>query len=475
MTEPKPTPWPADEIVRRPVAKLVPYARNARTHSKEQVRQIAASIREWGWTNPVLIDEDDGVIAGHGRLLAAEMLGIVMVPCVVARGWTRQQRQAYVLADNQLALNAGWDRDMLRVELGELRDGGFDLGLVGFDPLELRSMLDEAVDLTQVSEEHVERPDAPASRAGDLWIMGRHRLLCGDSTSSADVQRLLAGRVPFLMVTDPPYGVDYDPGWRNRAGVSQTARTGKVQNDDRADWTEAWRLFPGDVAYVWHASRHAAVVSDSLRAAGFEVRSQIVWRKQRFALSRVNYHWQHEPCLYCVRDSAGDLTADQEQQVLAEVREMLRGGYDDDHVPCWYSIRRSRSARWIGDRKQSTIWDVDVTDDGEKNRHGTQKPLEVMGRPIRNHDAPEVYEPFCGSGTTLVACEILGRTCLAMEIDPGYVDVIVRRWQNRTGQQAVLDSDGSTFDAIVSRRVETRAEPVTGDGAGSVGVVPTDG
>ena len=451
-------PWPSDEIVRRAVSVLVPYARNARTHSKDQVRQIAASIREFGWTTPVLIDEQDGIIAGHGRVLAAQMLGIEDVPCIVARGWTKAQRQAYVLADNHLALQAGWDRDLLKIEIGDLRDQGFNLDLLGFPKLELSSLLQGDGDLQNVNEEHVERPETATSRLGDLWVLGRHRLLCGDATSAADVGRLLGTQRPFLMVTDPPYGVDYDPAWRNRAGVSASQRTGKVANDDRADWTPAWRLFPGDVAYVWHAGRHASVVDGSLQAVGLEVRSQIVWRKTKFALSHGHYHWQHEPCLYAVR--GGALTPDQEQQVLAEVRALLAGGLDDDHVPCWYSMRKGAVARWIGDCKQSTVWDIEVSDDGDKNRHGTQKPLECMGRPMRNHDAELVYDPFCGSGTTIVAAEILGRTCLAMELDPTYVDVIVQRWQNRAGQQAVLDASGRTFSETVAERAELGSRPV---------------
>lgn len=450
----QPRPWPADAVERRAVSALIPYARNARTHSKEQVRKIAGSIREFGWTSAVLVDEEGGIIAGHGRVLAAQLLGLTDVPCVVARGWTEAQKRAYVIADNQLALAAGWDRELLRVELSDLQSTGFDLGLLGFPDLELRSLLGPDADLSDVREQHVDRPEVPASRRGDVWHCGRHRVLCGDATAPADVQRLLGTQKPFLMVTDPPYGVDYDPSWRNEAGVSSSKRTGKVKNDDRADWTPAWRLFPGDVAYVWHAGRHATVVDGSLRSAGLEVRSQIVWRKSRFALSRGQYHWQHEPCLYAVR-GAQDLSPEQERAVLEEVRALLRGGFEDDHVPCWYSMRKGASARWIGDRKQSTVWDIDVSDDGDKNRHGTQKPLECMGRPMRNHDAELVYDPFLGSGTTLVAAELLGRTCLGLELDPGYVDVIVQRWQNRTGEQAVLGEQGRAFSEIAAERAET--------------------
>ncbi len=406
--------WPASEIVRRPVAKLVPYARNSRTHSKEQVKQLAASIKEWGWTNPILIDEDDGIIAGHGRVMAAQMLGIVDVPCTVAKGWTRAQKQAYVIADNQLATQAGWNREMLKVELNELASLDFDLELVGFPDLELKGLLQDEGELQEGYEKTIEVPKDPISKAGTLWTLGRHRLLCGDSTNEDHVVRLLDGAKPRLMVTDPPYGVEYDPDWRNRAGVAKTERVGKVQNDDRVDWTEAWQLFPGDACYVWHAGRYCGEVARSLEAAAFEIRTQIIWSKSRFAMGRGNYHWQHEPC--------------------------------------WYAVRKGKKAHWIGDRSQSTVWNIKVTDDGDKTIHGTQKPLECMGRPMRNHDAPEIYEPFCGSGTTLIAAEMLGRTCFAMELDPGYVDVIVQRWEDRTGGKAI-DGDGRTFEELTAARV----------------------
>jgi DNA modification methylase len=204
--------------------------------------------------------------------------------------------------------------------------------------------------------------------------------------------------------------VEYDPDWRNRAGLSNTKRTGKVLNDDRADWTEAWKLFPGDVVYVWHGARHCVEVASSIERAGFEVRTQIIWAKSRFALGRGNYHWQHEPC--------------------------------------WYGVRVGRTAHWIGDRSQSTVWSIPVTDNGETSHHGTQKPIEAMGRPIRNHDSEHVYEPFAGSGTTLIACELLGRRCFAMELSPGYCDVVVQRWENRTGGKAVLEGTGEGFGVV---------------------------
>jgi hypothetical protein len=247
--------WPIDRLETREISALIPYARNARTHTDEQIAQIAASIREWGWTNPILIDEEGGIIAGHGRVLAAQQLGLDRVPAAIAEGWTEAQKVACRLADNQLALNAGWDLEILSSEVKGLREWGFDLSLLGFADFDAL-LADKTEGLTD--------PDAapplsehPVSQLGDLWLLGRHRLLCGDSTVATDVERVLAGVEPHLMVTDPPYGVNYDPDWRNRAdranGKPYGARRRRVvQNDDRADWREAYSLFPGEVAYVWH-------------------------------------------------------------------------------------------------------------------------------------------------------------------------------------------------------------------------------
>ena len=273
-----------------PIAKLIPYARNARTHSPEQVAQIAASIREFGFTVPVLVDEQGTLIAGHGRLLGAQQLGITDVPTMVARGWTAAQIQAYRLADNQLALNAGWDRELLGLELGELKLGGFDLALTGFGELELGDLLADRTQGLTDPDDAPEAPEHPVSRTGDLWLLGRHRLLCGDSTVAADVERVLGGGVePHLMVTDPPYGVEYDPAWR-QLGWTGPRAIGKVENDGRSDWREAWSLFPGDVAYVWHASLKVHEVADSLISTGMELRATIIWVKQHFQISRG--HWQ---------------------------------------------------------------------------------------------------------------------------------------------------------------------------------------
>jgi DNA modification methylase len=407
--------WPADKVERWPIGRLIPHARNARTHSPEQVDQIAASIREWGWTNPILVSEDGTIIAGHGRVLGARKLGLTQVPIMVAAGWTEAQIRAYRIADNKLALNAGWDENLLALEFADLQELGFDLGLTGFGEGEIAAICSTIGGGLTDPDDVPEPPAEPVSKVGDLWLLGPHRLLCGDSTGKSDVAKVLGSLQPHLMVTDPPYGVDYDPAWRKDAGLKQnTQRLGKVANDDRADWREAWALFPGSVAYVWHAGRHASTVQNSLAAAGFEVRSQIIWAKDRFALSRGHYHWQHEPC--------------------------------------WYSVRKG-SAHWAGDRKQSTLWQIPARE-GPGFEHATQKPVECMKRPIENNSSPgqAVYEPFSVSGTTIIAAEITGRICHAIELLPQYVDVAVRRWQDFTGKAATLEADARSFQAAAAER-----------------------
>ena len=403
----------ARAMVFRPVADLVPYARNARTHSDGQVARIAGSIREFGFNNPVLVDGANGIIAGHGRVLAARRLGLDRVPVIELAHLTEAQKRAYVLADNRLAEQAGWDSDLLALELADLGELGVDLAGLGFEGMELDALLGHgAADPRE--EATPEPPAVPVSRAGDLWVLGDHRLLCGDATDAACVARLLDGVRPHLMVTDPPYGVDYDPGWRNAAGASKTKRTGKVLNDDRADWRAAWALFPGEVAYVWHGALHATEVAESLAATGFDIRSQIIWAKERHVLSRGHYHWQHEPC--------------------------------------WYAVKGK--GHWSGDRRQSTLWQIPSRDQDAATVHGTQKPVECMRRPMLNNSSPgqAIHEPFSGSGTTIIAAETCGRRVCALELDPAYVDVAVRRWEGFTGRAAILAGDGRRFAEVAAAR-----------------------
>ncbi|MEJ6847515.1 DNA methyltransferase [Sinorhizobium fredii] len=398
-------PWPADAVERRPLSSLKHYAANARTHSPEQVAQIAASIREFGFTIPLLVDEAGELIAGHGRALAAKEMGLELVPVMVARGWTQKQIKAYRLADNQLALNAGWDVKLLAAELETLPDMA---ALIGFSERELRRLGQLAGNpgLTD-PDEAPPLPDVATTKPGDLWLCGSHRILCGDACSGADVERLLAGTKPSLMVTDPPYGVDYDPHWRAEAGVNRNRlKMGEVVNDERADWQQAYDLFSGAVAYVWHAGKYASEVQRSLEASGFTIRSQIIWAKDRFALSRGDYHWQHEPC--------------------------------------WYGVRNK--GNWCGDRSQSTLWMIPAREDSGHG-HSTQKPVEAMRRPMQNNSSAgqAVYDPFVGSGTTMIAAEMEARIAYCLEINPAYVDVAVRRWQDFTGEKARLDG-GPSFD-----------------------------
>ena len=286
------------------IDRLIPYARNARTHSEAQVAEIAGSIRTFGFTNPILVGEDGDLVAGHGRLAAARKLGLTEVPVVVLAGLSELQRRQLVLADNRIALNAGWDLEMLKLELKDLSDLGVDLATLGFADDELSKALAPAGVQGLTDEDAVpEVNEQSVTRAGDLWFLGAHRLICGDATDAETVNRLLDGVVPNLMVTDPPYGVNYDPAWRARAGLNKnTGKLGKVTNDDRADWRDAWILFKGDVAYVWSAPGPFQVRSfEGFVAAGFEVRQQIIWAKERFALGRGHYHYQHEPCWYAVR------------------------------------------------------------------------------------------------------------------------------------------------------------------------------
>ena len=409
--------WPANNVVQRSVSSLIPYARNSRTHSDEQVAQIAASIKEWGWTTPVLTDEEGMIIAGHGRVLAARKLGLKEIPVMVATGWTDAQKKAYVLADNQLALNAGWDMDLLKVEVQELDGLDFDLDLIGFDDKTLAGLLNDPTEGETDPDETPEPPADPISVLGDVWILGKHRIICGDSTDALVSEKVLNGVKPHLMVTDPPYGVEYSADWRNNAlgGKKGGRATGKVENDNKADWREAWALFPGDVAYVWHADKMAHTVAESLLACDFGIRAQIIWAKSQFVIGRGDYHPHHEPC--------------------------------------WYAVRKGKPGHYDGGRKQSTLWQIDKPKKSETG-HSTQKPVECMKRPIENNSSPgqAVYEPFSGSGTTIIACEMTGRTCHAIELNPAYVDVAVARWEAFTGQKAIHEESGKTFEEMKDER-----------------------
>jgi len=414
------------QIEYRKLESLIPYARNARTHSPAQVAEIAGSIRAFGFTNPLLIGEDGDVVAGHGRLAAARLLQLTEVPVIVLRGLSELQRRQLVLADNRIALNAGWDMEMLRLELTDLAELGADMAVLGFGEEELAEALSPARPGGLTDEDAVpEPPETAISQLGDVWILGPHRVACGDSTNPAAVAALLEGVRPGLMVTDPPYGVEYDPAWRHRLGVNKSAKRGKIRNDERADWRDAWALFPGNIAYVWHGALHAATVAESLVSQGFSIRAQIIWAKERLVMGRGDYHWQHEPA--------------------------------------WYAVRAK--GNWTGDRKQTTLWSIPSRGQDAETIHSTQKPVECMRRPILNNSnsGQTVYDPFLGSGSTLIAAETVGRTCFGMELDPRFVDVAVRRWQAFTGLNAVLAADGRFLAAVEQDRSASHVSAHSGD------------
>ena len=419
-----PGPWQMWKLDR-----ITPYPKNVRTHPAEQVTLLASMLTRWGPDQPIVVDENGVILKGHGRRLAALEAGFEEFPVVERRGLPETEKSAMRLADNQVALLAGYDNALIGGELAELKALGFDMPLLGFSEAQLIGWGISSGTEGQDAEVAPEPPRHPVVRVGDLWVLGDHRLLCGDATDANYVAQLLGKDKPHLMVTDPPYGVDYDADWRNRAdranGKPHGGRAiGLVINDNRVDWAGAWKLYDGGVAYVWHADRHASSVQGSLEKAGFEVVCQIVWAKDRFVISRGDYHWQHEPC--------------------------------------WYVVRKGKRHEWSGGRSQTTLWQIGHH--SSESGHSTQKPIECMKRPIENNSKPgdSVYDPFVGSGTTIIAAEMTGRKALAIEIDPGYCQVSIERWQTFTGREATLD--GKIFTEVQrerQKRGRRKAAPVS--------------
>ncbi len=413
----------------RPASVLISYVRNARTHSDEQVAQIAASIREFGFTNPILVDGENGIIAGHGRLSAARKLGLTEVPVIELADLTEAQKRAYVLADNKLALNAGWDADLLRVELADLQGFDFDLGLTGFSDDELAGLLAQSSEGLTDPDTVPDVPEIPVSAPGDVWVMGDHRLCCGDSTVQTDVDNLMAGERGDLLFTDPPWNVNYGAV---KAGNAQGYKPRKILNDhmDGVDWAQFVAGFcasfyavtkPGALAYVVMSAQEWPAIDKGLREAKFHWSSTIIWVKDALVLSRKDYHTQYEPLWY---------------------------GWNQDgprimHVP---------------DRKQSDIWNIARPRVSEL--HPTTKPTQLIERALLNSSARGalVVDLFGGSGSTLIACEQQGRRCRLMELDPKYADVIVQRWQDFTGKAATLEGDGRAFDEIAGMRAGAEVE-----------------
>ena len=402
------------EYTNKLVTDLIPYASNARTHSEEQVTQIASSIREFGFINPIIIDDKNNVIAGHGRLLASKKLGLKEVPTLQVDHLTDTQRKAYILADNQLALNAGWDDELLKLELAQLDDVGFDLELLGFDLDALECL---GVEELELEEQAIPEPaEDPVSKLGDIWTLGNHRLMCGDSTQVSDVEKLMGGFLADLLHTDPPYNVNYDN--QDRPKASKVA-LGKIKNDTmshldfyeflKSSFSTAYLFLKKDSsAYIWHSSSEQINFTSAFIDSGFNYTQQIIWKKPML-LGRGRYQWSHEPCLFGVKGSP----------------------YFTD------------------DRTKTTVWDFGGYDKS-KNVHPTQKPAFIPEEAIRNSSkqGSNVLDLFGGSGSTLIACEKLKRKGFIMELDPKYCDVIIKRWQNLTGNDAVLESTGKTYNSL---------------------------
>ncbi len=386
------------------VVDLVEHPRNPNKHGDKQIALLAKIIRNQGWRNPIVVSADSGfIVAGHGRLMAAKVLNVEQVPVDYQPFDNEAEEYAHLIADNRIAELAEADKSELAKLVRELEDK-IDLDLTGFDAPSLEELLatkeEKQVDAEPKTDKAAELQVKWKTEKGQMWKLGEHRLLCGDSTNAKDVERVLGDDKADIMVTDPPYGVNYDPSWRAKAGMTVNEnKLGKVQNDDIADWTPAWQLFDGDVCYVYHAGAKAGTVQQSLEDSGFNIRSQIIWSKDKMALSRGDYHWQHEPC--------------------------------------WYGVRDGKKGNRTEDRTQTTVWQIAAREDSGHG-HGTQKPVECMARPIRNHHCTTVYEPFSGSGTTIIACEQLDKKCRAIEIDPNYVAVALERYVDATGKEPVL-------------------------------------
>jgi len=410
--------WLADKLEHWPIERLLPYIRNARTHSEAQIAQIAASIAEFGFTAPILAGSDGVIVAGHGRLAAARKLGLASVPVVVLEHLTPTQRRALVIADNKIAENAGWDEELLRLELADLQEADFDLALTGFDADELLEIMAGEETTTEGNTDEDAAPEVPVtpvSKPGDVWIMGQHRLLCGDSTDAASYDMLLGNERVAMIFQDPPYNVDY----ANTAKDKLRGTNRPILNDNLGDEFQDFLLAAfkpalarcNGAVYVAMSSSELDTLQAAFRAAGGKWSTFIIWAKNTFTLGRSDYQRQYEPILYGWPEGA--------------------------------------TRHWCGDRDQGDVWHFNKP--RVNDLHPTMKPVELVERAIRNSSRPGdvVLDPFGGSGTTLIAAEKSGRQARLIELDPKYVDTIVRRWQEYAGGQAVREADGVRFDDLV--------------------------
>ena len=396
------------KIQYKPIQDLIPYARNSRTHDDAQVAQIAASIKEFGWTNPVLLDGENGIIAGHGRVMAASKLGEKEVPTIELSHMDENQKRAYIIADNKLALNAGWDNEMLALELKDLSDAGYDLGLTGFDPDEIDALNPQVIEGLTDEDAVPEVPEEPVTKLGDIYQLGNHRLMCGDSTSIDAVDKLMDKQKADMVFTDPPYGVSYTGGLQDSGkGLKGNARE-MIKNDDIDLYEEAVTVASivcdGPI-FMFYADTVPFGLYRGIENVGGEVVALLIWKKK------------------------GGYGA-------------LGASYKPNHEPCVLWKKKGAKLNFIGSTKENRIWEEDK--EGVNKLHPTQKPVAIPKRAISNHDAKIVLDLFGGSGSTMIACEELGRNARLMELDPKYCDVIVKRWEEFTGKKAELLNANST-------------------------------
>lgn len=416
-----------------PLHKFKPWPDNPRTHPADELALLSELLKTYDPDQPIVVDEDWWILKGHGRRDASLLARLTDFPYVQRLDLSEAEKIAMRIEDNQVALLAGWNKELVVGAVHRLQGFGYAISRLGFPELQLRAYgISVGNEGAGDPEATPEPPKAPVSKLGDIWILGDHRLLCGDATSESDVAACLDGAKPHLLVSDAPYGVDYDANWRNERDRANgkpygASAVGKVNNDHQADWRKAWALFDGDVIYAWSADLRSREVIESLESCGFVMRAQIIWVKDRLIISRGDYHFMHEPC--------------------------------------WYAVRKGKTGHWAADRKQTTVWNIAhlKSDTG----HSTQKPIECMKRPMENNSkvGDFVYEPFCGSGTSIIAAEMTGRKCLAIEIDQAYVDVAVLRWQTFTGKIATLEKDGRSFDAVKAARAKGAGTRRRGSGS----------
>ena len=414
------------------INRLTPYANNARTHSDEQVAKIARSIDKFGFINPVLIDGDFVIIAGHGRVLGAKQLGMTEVPCIFVEDLTEEQKRAYIIADNKLALDAGWDDKILKAELNFLKEVNFDISLTGFDMDEIDLNATDIEFTEDDFDADAELPAEPKAKQGDIYQLGQHRIMCGDSTDAEDVAKLMDGKLADLYITDPPYNVDY---------TGKTKDALKIENDkmDDAQFAEflcdafevaSSVMKDGAVFYIWHADSKGDIFRGACAEHLGAVREVLIWVKNTMVLGRQDYQWKHEPCLYGWKDGAGHYFIDDRCQTT-----VFEDAYNFEKMTKDQLVELIKELQ--EEKQPSTV--IHEAKPSRSELHPTMKPLKLIGRLVKNssREGENVYDGFGGSGSTLMACDQLNRKAFLMELDPRYIDVIIKRWEDHTGKKAV--------------------------------------